>query len=922
VSSPTADVPVLRTFPRLRRRALALALIVVAVLVLRYALSAFVSIETNLLWFRSVQHESVYTRTFWTEALLFVIFGVLMAVAIANNLIAFHRNRPTTFTPDPAKQRTRYQFQRVEQRLRRWLFVIIVGYFGITMGSRAAGNWQTWLAWRHATSFGQKDPQFHRDLSYYVFVYPLHRLVLTLLFRIVATSIIVVLISAYAYGGVRLRGTGPRMTRAVRSQLSILIGLYLVLKAFGYWLDRYALITSNRGVVTGPAYTDVHAVIPGRIVLIVIALICAGLLFANVFLNSPKVMYLGIGLMAFAALVVGVAWPAVVQQFREKPSASQVELPYIAHNIKATRQAYGLDTGISTTEYDGTNLLHGTALATQAARDAQIRLLDPNQLSPTFNFEQQVQSYYGFKSTLDIDHYLLGGTQQDLALAVRELTQSGLPASRQSWTNTHLVYTHGYGLVAAPTDALPDGTPSFIDGGLPPTSNQLGVTQPRIYYGQMSPSYSIVGAAPGSAPREFDQPSSTGSGAQLNYTHTGGGGIPLGSTFNRLLYAYKLHSASILFSSEINNDSQLLTVRNPRARVAAVAPWLTLDGDAYPTVVNGHILWVVDGYTTSNNYPDSQQINLRSATTSTLTQSGATVAQQSSSINYMRNSVKATVDAYSGKVTLYAWNQVKSQYTPDPLPDPVLDTWEHAFPGLVQPQSAIPSALLAHLRYPQDLFNVQRNLLTRYHVTSANEFYAGDDFWVVPNDPTVTATSTINSVGKKVTNSAPSLASAYMSLSPTGYTAADYSLSSPLVTLNSRNLAAFLSVDSQPGPDYGKLSLLDVPIGQSLKSPLQVQTDIESDTQITDALSLARTGNSKVVLGNLLTIPVGGQILYIEPVYTQAKGGNSFPILRHVIAIYGNGQPAFKSTLPAALDEALGVTVPLAGQSGTAVSAP
>jgi uncharacterized membrane protein (UPF0182 family) len=870
--------------------------------VLRYAVRAFISIDTNLLWFRSVQHESVYTRTFWTQALLFAVFGLLMAAAMANNLILFHRYRPKTFTPDPVKQRWRYQFSRVERRLRRWLFVIIVGYLGISMGSRAASNWQTWLQWRNAVSFGQQDPQFHRDISYYLFVYPMHRLVLTLLFRIVATSLIVVLVAAYAYGGVRLRGTGPRMTRAVRGQLSLLLGLYLVLKAVGYWLDRYALVTSNRGVVTGPAYTDVHAVLPGRIVLIVIALICAALLFANVLLRTAKVMYLGLGLMAFAALVIGVAWPVVVQQFREKPSASVVEQPYIARNIAGTTKAFGLS-NVAVTSYAGNQDLHGAALAAQAARNAQIRLLDPNRLPPTFNVKQQVQSYYGFKSTLDIDRYPINGTEQDVALAVRELTISGLPSSRKTWTNTHLVYTHGYGLVAAPTDTLPNGTPDFIDGGLPP-KDEIPVTQPRIYYGQMSPSYSIVGGPAGSAPREFDRPSTTGSSQPVDYTHTGGGGIPIGSFLHRLLYAFKLHSASVLFSSEINKDSQLLTVRNPRSRVAAVAPWLTLDGDTYPTVVNGRILWVVDGYTTSNNYPDSQQINLRSATSSTLSQNGATVTQPSTSINYMRNSVKATVDAYSGKVTLYAWNQASDR-------DPILATWEKAFPGLVQPQSAIPPALLPHLRYPQDLFNVQRSLLTRYHVANASEFYNGDDFWKIPTDPTVGANSRINSLGKKVKGSVPTQPSVYMTMSADGASPAAFALSSPMVTLNRRNLAAFVSVDSQPGPNYGHFTLLELPPGQSVESPSQIQNDIETDTQITGTLTLARGGNSRVVLGNLLTMPLAGMMLYIEPVYTQATGSNSFPILRHVIAIYGNGAPAFKKTLPEALDQALGVTVPV-----------
>lgn len=887
----------------MRRRLIALAAVVVVVVVVRYLVRAFVSIDANLLWFRSVQHESVYTRTFWTEALLFAIFGILMVAAIASNLILFHRHRPKAFRPDSAKQRWRYLFRRAEPRLRRWLFVVIVAYLGVSMGSRAASNWQIWLQWRNATSFGQRDPQFHRDISYYLFVYPMHRLVLTLLFRIIATALVVILVAAYAYGGVRIRGSGPRMTRAVRAQVSLLLGLYLVLKAFAYWLDRFALATSNRGVVTGPAYTDIHAALPGKVDLIIIALICAVMLFANVFTRNPRLMFAGLGLMAFSALVFGVAWPAVVQQLREKPSASQLELPYIARNIAGTRQAFGLTNTVTTTQYPGEQLLHGTALQAQADVNAQIRLLDPNQLSPTFNVKQQVQSIYGFKSTLDIDRYPLNGTTQDVALAVRELTISGLPNSRQTWTNTHLVYTHGYGVVAAPTDTFNShGLPDFVEKNLPPTG-EIPVAQPQIYYGQMSPTYSIVGAPAGSTPREFDLPSSDGSGQPIDYTHAGGGGVPIGSLFNRLVYAYKFHSPSLLFSSEINKDSQLLMVRNPRSRVAAVAPWLTLDGDVYPTVVNGRILWVVDGYTTSNNYPDSQQISLRGATSSTLSQNGSTVTQPNTSINYMRNSVKATVDAYSGKVTLYAWNQT-------PTPDPVLKTWEKSFPGLVQPQTDIPAALLPHLRYPQDLFNVQRSLLTQYHITNASAFYSGDDFWKIPNDPTVAASSRLNSIGTKVKVSAPSLASTYMTMSPDGESSPVFSLSSPMVTLNGRNLAALLTVNSQPGPGYGTFTLLQQPTsGISVESPAQIQNDIESDTTVSRQLTLLRGGNSTVVLGNLLTIPLAGQMLYVEPIYTQSTTGTTFPILQRVVAIYGNGQPAFTTTLQAALDQALGVKV-------------
>jgi uncharacterized membrane protein (UPF0182 family) len=440
------------------------------------------------------------------------------------------------------------------------------------------------------------------------------------------------------------------------------------------------------------------------------------------------------------------------------------------------------------------------------------------------------------------------------------------------------------------------GTPTFINGGLPPV-NQIPVTVPQIYFGQHSPSYSIVGRPKGSTENvEFDHPSTNGSSSGVHNTYHGTGGVPIGSRLTRLLYAVKLGDPNVFFSSGINSGSQLLTVRDPRKRVAKVAPWLTLDGDVYPALVNGRVQWVVDGLTSTATYPDSQQLNLRSATSNSLTNAQGIASQPNRTVNYLQNSVKAVVDAYTGKVTLYSWNQASH-------PDPMLQTWENAFPGLVQPESSIPPALLPHLRYPQDLFDVQRSLLTQYHVADPSDFYNGADFWKVPNDPTLAATSTLNG-GHLRGGSSPTLPSTYMSLSPTGDTPSQWSLSSPMVTLNFRELAGFLSVNAQPGPDYGKFTLLDLPAGQSIESPAQVQNDIESDNEIASALTLLR-GNSKVVLGNLLTIPLANKVLYVEPVYTQARATNSFPIMRHVIAVYGNGQPAFEPTLNAALRRAI-----------------
>ena len=674
-----------------------------------------------------------------------------------------------------------------------------------------------------------------------------------------------------------------------------------MLKAANYWLSRYALTTSPRGGITGASYTDVHAGVPSKYALVAVALVCAVLLRARTRCAARRVRLLAgaLALMLVASAVVGTAWPALVYHFREAPSQATADLGEIAHNQKATLAAFGLDSNVTTVPYNPAKTVQGPALVQLADKTAQTPVLDPNQLSPTFNVKQQLQAYYGFKSTLDISHYDIAGQSQDVALAARELRTNGIP--QKSWVNTHLVYTHGYGVVAAPTTEVDPSTasPVFLNGGMPP-EQQIPVSRPQIYFGQAftGSSYAIVGQPAGShRQQEFDHPGSEGSSKPAYTTYQGHGGIPIGSTLRRLLFAVQLHDPNIFFSSELNSGSQLLMTRDPRARVAKVAPWLNLDGDTYPAVVGGKVEWVVDGYTSSSNYPDSQLVNLHSASRTTLTANGASVAQPSTQVNYLQNSVKAVVDAYTGKVTLYEWNQQQHR-------DPLLKAWESVFPGLVRPQSGIPSALVPQLRYPTDLFNVQRSLLAKYHVTQPRSFYSGNDFWTVPTDPTVAAANSINAKSSASVSSPP-LPSKYISMSPDGSGTQQYLLSSPLVTLNGRQLAAFVSVDAQPGPDYGKFTVLDFPSVSGGESPSQVQNDIESNTTITEALTLQRGGNSNVVLGNLEAIPVAGRILYVEPVYTQSSGSSSFPILSHVIALYGTGNPSFENNLKAAIDAAL-----------------
>ncbi|WP_222432143.1 UPF0182 family protein [Leekyejoonella antrihumi] len=879
------------------RLAIAIAVLVVAWLLFEVA----VRIITTDLWFDSVNDGSVYTTVLWAKVLLFSVFGVIAAIIGGLTFLAVRRAVPRLSIHEEDDV-FRAAFRRHEHQVWRLIMLLAVVVPGVLAGERAQGYWQTYLLWSHSAPWHGTDPQFHKDISFFVEVYPFHLMVVSLLSHAIQYGLWIAVVGGYWYGGWRIRGGRQKVTRSSVILLSLLLAGYIALKAVGYWLARYGLTTSGQGPVTGMGYTAVHAALPSKDTMVVVGALCALALLANVFVvRRTRMLVTSIGVLVAAALVVGTAWPSLVYRLREQPSAAQVDLPEIANNQKATLAAFGLDGDVKTIPYNPSKTIQGNALVKLAMKTAQIPVLDPNQMSPTFTVKQQIQPYYGFKSTLDISHYDVAARKgQDVALAVRGLNISGVPD--QTWVNDHLVYTHGYGVVAAPTTEMDAATesPVFLNGGMPP-SQEIPVTRPQVYFGQSfaAGSYAIAGQPASSHQNlEFDHPGAKGSASSAHTTYTGNGGIPIGSTLRRFLYAVRLNSSSILFSSELNSASQLLMVRDPRARVAKIAPWLTLDGDVYPAIVNGQIKWIVDGYTTSNRYPDSQMVNLHGATSTTLTANGASVAQSSTGVNYMHNSVKAVVDAYTGKVTMYAWNQ-KAQ------PDPLLTAWESVFPKLIKPQSSIPSALLSQMRYPTDLFNTQRTLLAQYHVTGPANFYSANDFWKVPSDPTVAAAKKINAKTNTTTNvPAPSQPSDYISMSANGYGSEHYALSSPMVTYNGRDLAAFVSVDAQPGPNYGKFTVLDFPSESGGESPSQVQNDIESDTTITEALTLQRGGQSKVVLGDLVSIPVAGRILYVEPVYTQSTSSQSFPILRHVIALYGNGAPSFDNNVTAALKSA------------------
>jgi len=863
--------------PTRRGRALLPTLVILGVLLI--AFSIFTGFYTDLLWFRSVGYTSVFTRTLGAKALLFVGGGLVFAAAVAVNFVVAYRTRPAYQALIPGQQELD-RYRMALDPYKRIVVLVIVTLLGLIAGSAASGEFRTYLQWRYGVEFGEVDPQFGRDVSFFAFDLPWYRFVLGFAIATVVVSFIAAAVTHYLYGGLRLQALlGERATPAARAHISVLLGSFVLLRAVGYWLDRYGLAVNEDRIgqadFTGLTYTDVNAVLVGKTILAIIALITTTLFFANIVRRTWLLPGIGVGLLVLSALLIGGIYPALVQRFQVAPNESDREAPYISRNIEATRQAYGIVPGenVEIIDYSAATTASAEELRADSDTTANIRLLDPQLLSPTFKNLQQFRPYYDFAPSLDVDRFTIDGERRDVVGAVREVSLESLPPQQRNWINDRTVYTHGFGYVAALGEETTDGgRPSFVSSDIPP-QGEIPIEQPRIYFGQESPSYSIVG---GPVKRELDFPDdSTRSGVRRN-SYDGKGGVPVGSLFNRVLYAMRYQDANLLLTDRITAESKILYTRDPKDRVEKVAPWLTLDGDPYPTVVDGRIVWIVDGYTTSNGYPYSTRSTLEDVTADSVTAPNALVTPVER-VNYIRNSVKATVDAYDGTVTLYAWDE----------DDPVLRTWRNAFPGTVKDRSEISDELEAHLRYPEDLFKVQRTLLARYHVTDPQTFYNGSDFWRVPVDPT-----------RPNAGLQPPY---YLTLRMPGQDAATFSLTSTYVPTGEReNLAAFVAVNADQGDDYGTFRVLELPRSLQINGPSQVQNQLESDEVIANEINILKRG-TRVAFGNLLTLPVGGGLLYVEPVYVQAEATTSFPLLRKVLVSFGNNV-AFEDSLAEALD--------------------
>jgi uncharacterized membrane protein (UPF0182 family) len=885
----TANPPVSRT-----RVTLAITAAIVAVLVVIFFILA--GLYTDVLWFDQLGFLSVLTTQWTATVVMFLVGFVAMAVPVWASIEIAFRSRPVYAKLNSQLDR----YQQVIEPLRRLAMIGIPAVLGIFSGVSAATRWPVVLQYFNRTPFGETDPQFGLDMSFYIFELPFFRGVVAYASAIVLIAGIGALATAYLYGAIRVTGREVRISKSARIQIASILALYVALQAVSIWLDQYTTLTSPSAgyLQTGAGYTEANATIPGRAILAGIAALVAILFIVTAVIKRWRLPIIGTALLLISGIVLGGIYPWIIQRFQVEPSSRSLEADYIDRSIEATRDAYGVDE-VTEMPYNATTDAEAGALRSDAETTANIRIIDPALVSNSFAQLERFKQYYQFSPHLDVDRYEIDGTVQDTVIAVRELDQEGLGDSQTPYSNA-FVYTHGYGVVAAyGNQRTSDGQPVFLQSGIPSTG-ALDVEEPRIYFGESSPSYSIVGAPEGTTPIELDYPSGEEENASnATTTFEGDGGPKLDNVFNKLVYAIKFQSEQIFLSNAVTSESQILYDRDPIERVQKVAPYLTPDTDAYPAVVDGKVVWIVDAYTTSENYPYSQVQTLSDTIVDTNTQA---LPYAVDNLNYIRNSVKATVDAYSGEVKLYAWD----------TEDPILKTWQKIFPSTLLSADKMEAELLDHVRYPSDLFKVQRAILGSYHVTDANTFFSGNDQWVTPNDPTSpAATPTLQPpyyLTMKVPGSDTSAFTQYSTYIPRASS-----------TSTSSVLSGYLAVNSDVGPDYGKLTLLTLPSADTVPGPGQVQNSFNSDTEVASQLALLSRGDTEAIQGNLLTVPVGGGLLYVQPVYVQSTSGTSYPLLRKVLVGFGD-QIAFEDTLDEALDALFGGdSGAAAGDGGTVV---
>jgi uncharacterized membrane protein (UPF0182 family) len=734
------------------------------------------------------------------------------------------------------------------------------------MGVVASDEWSTILRYTQQVPFGQTDPIFGQDIGFYVFSLPFYEFLR-------GWAIALVIVTAIGVGVIY--GTRPglfvtqeqriNLDPRVAAHLTVLGALFLILIGLGYLLSGYNLLFSEHAQLYGVSYTDEHARLLGYRILLVVALGAAGLLLVNLVLRRPLLLVAAFGIWLLALVLVGGLYPTVIQNFQVRPNEQNLEQPYIVNHIRGTRAAYGLDT-FTERPFDPVEAPTQADLADNEATVKNIRLWDYRPLLDVFTQLQAIRSYYVFNN-VDIDRYQIGGAERQVMIAAREMDVNRLPEQATNWINQPLFYTHGYGAVVVPVNEIESaGLPHLWLKDLPPQASDpsLTLTQPRIYYGEAEENYVFVNTGQ----PEFDYPLSSSApltgttsgedGGNATTVYTGTGGVRLGGLLNKLLFSAYLGDGNILLSEYIQDDTRVLIHRDFHEAVQQVAPFLRYDRDPYIVIADGKLYWIQDAFTTTDHYPYSQPYG--------------------GDYNYIRNSVKVVIDAYNGSMSFYVF---------DPT-DPIIQTYRRIFPTLFRDKAEMPASLLAHVRYPESMFNVQANIYGTFHMTNPSTFYNKEDKWTVPT-------------GAGGDQALP-MEAYYNIMKVPGEEREEFLLMLPFTPNTRQNMIAWMAAKGDD-PDYGRVDVIRFPPTKTIYGPEQIGQLINRDPQIASDLSLWNRQGSAVVRGNLLVIPVARSVIYVEPVFIQASSGGGLPGLQRVISVIGNGV-GYDTTLPKAIASA------------------
>ena len=874
---------------RLRGRA---GLIILAAIVLILALSirGLARFYTDFLWFDEIRLTSVFTGVLRTKFLLGLVFTVAFFIILWANLAIADRIAPG-FRPAGPEEELVERFHDVVGPHVRLLRTGIAALFALIAGPGVSGQWNSWILFRNYVPFHLKDPQFHRDVGFYVFRLPFAKYVVDWAFASIVIILIVTAVAHYLNGGIRLQTPFQKVTPQVKAHLSVLLGVLALLKAAGYFLQQFELVFSSRGVVQGASYTDVKAQLPAIKLLIIIALAAFVLFLVNILRRGWVLPIIAVGLWAFVSIVVGAAYPAFIQHFRVEPTESIKERPYIQRNIQATRAAMNLgDTQVNDFRYS--EAITAGDLAENGETIRNVRLWDPSVLTTTYRRLQEIRTFFQFND-VDVDRYPIDGRPTQVLLSARELNTDGVPSA--SWENQHVVFTHGYGAAASPANAVTtNGGPDFIVQDLPPQGS-LPIEQPAIYYGDNLGGYAIVNTKKA----EIDYTAATGEDHTSRYG--GKGGVKLGSLPRKLAFALRFGNWNPLISGFITKDSRAIFIRDIRERVRKAAPFLRYDYDPYPVISGGRILWVQDAYTATSRYPYGQ----RADTSRIDDRSGLR-----GNFNYARNSVKVVTDAYNGDMKFYVVD----------AKDPIVASYRKAFPKLFTDGSRMPADLLPHLRYPEDLFRVQTNMFGTYHMTDASAFYKKADKWDIAQDPgggelNQTTRSTIvpgvTPASGGATGGEPRMDPYYLLMRLPNESSESFLIFQPFVPTSKndqrKELSAFMIAKSDPD-SYGKLEAFVMPRELQVDGPSQVDALINQEPAVSRDITLLGTGGSKVVEGNLLIIPIKSSLIYIRPLYVQSER-TPLPEFKKVIVVYAD-KVVMRDTLKEALEAIFGAAPP------------